>query len=57
MASTELVHLVAFSIERGNRLLVIVLGLARTWCMSFSHRFARLDLGSTWKLQGRRQSA
>jgi hypothetical protein len=26
---------------------VFVLGLARTWCLSFSHRSTRLDPGST----------
>ena len=48
MASIELVHLVAFSIERGNRLLVFVpvLVLVRKGPLSFSHRFASLDLGS-----------
>jgi hypothetical protein len=48
MASSELVHLVAFSIERGNRLLVFepVLVLVRKGPLSFSHRSTRLDLGS-----------
>ena len=48
MASIELVHLVAFSIERGNRLLVFVpvLVLVRKRPLSFSHRSARLDRGS-----------
>ena len=44
MASIELVHLVAFSIERGNRLLVFVpvLVLVRKGPLSLSHHAATL---------------
>jgi hypothetical protein len=60
MASSELVHLVAFSIERGNRLLVfvpvLVLMLVRKWPLSFSHCSAHLDPGLSVKVQGRRHS-
>jgi len=45
VASIELVHLVAFSIERGDRLLVFVPVLVLV-PLSFSHRSAHLDLGS-----------
>jgi len=51
MASIELVHLVAFSIEGGNRLLVFVpvIVLVRKWPFSFSHLSAHLDPGLSVK--------
>jgi hypothetical protein len=52
MPSIELVHLVAFSIEGGNRLLVfapVIVLVRKWWPLSFSHRSAHLDPGLSVK--------